>query len=126
MLNSGFGGRRAQFDAAVVNQELQISQGNFADIVSDAVTRELPWERWGQELFEAGHIDAPFETYQDFLEYYGYEDLGNGMWRKLEPAAESDFPVGTFESSSAPIQQFAPFPGFGQNRGALGLVNWRV
>ena len=118
-LNMGFGGRRAQFDAAVANQVLQFARGNYADIVSDAITRELPWKEWGEGLGQ------DFETYKDFLEFFGYEDLGNGTWRRLRKATEAEFPVGAFPSS--PQQDaFAPFPGFGQQRGFIGLVNWRI
>jgi hypothetical protein len=116
-LNLGLGGPRAMFDAAVVNTQLALVRGRYPDILSDMVARELPWAELG------------FSSYQDYLRALGYEDLGNGTWRRLErlTPAGLDVPFGGrgFAGSLAPGFSFVP-PRGEPDRYWLGLVNWRI
>lgn len=115
-VNLGFGGAQAQFDAAVTNAALSLAKGNFPDFMTDAIGRELPWRELG------------YSSYQEYLQALGYEDLGNGVWRKLAAATRAGLGIPNFAGAGGRGAAGSQAPGgarFG-SRPFIGLVNWRV
>ncbi|MGH2619449.1 MAG: hypothetical protein ACRDHG_02605 [Anaerolineales bacterium] len=117
-VNLGYGGSQARHDAAVVNLSLQLARGNYPDIVSDMNVRELPWQQLG------------FASYQEYLRYLGYQDLGNGTWRRLAPTTGADLgiPAGpgggdAERGTSGSLAPGASTRGFGT---LFDLTNWRI
>ena len=120
-VNLGFGGSQATHSAAVVNLALNLSRGNFPDIISDSTVRELPWQ------------DLGFNAYQEYLEWLGYEDLGNGKWRLLTVAEREDLGLGPAGGGSAGESDSrgtgssrAPGDAVSGRGSFVGLTNWRI